>query len=134
MQDISEKIDTKGLRDFGLMTGGLFVVLFGIAFPWLFSTKYPGWPWLIAIILTVFALTIPNALRPVYRVWMAIGQVLGRINTWIILAILFYLIFTPMGFLMRLIRKNLSEYQETLPNSYRRPADSRPAKHMERPF
>lgn len=134
MDDISKHIDAKGLRDFGLITSGLLVALFGILFPWLLSATYPQWPWWIAIVLTSFAVMMPTTLRPVYRVWMAIGTVLGRINTWIILMVIFYLIFTPMGMFMRLIRKNPLEHRLPLPDSYRQPSTSRPIKHVERPF
>lgn len=38
------------------------------------------------------------------RAWMALAHVLGRINTQLILALLYYLIFTSIGWLRRLAR------------------------------
>ena len=47
----------------------------------------------------VLALVWPRSLTQVYRLWMTVGEVLGWINTRIILGVLFYLLFTPMGLL-----------------------------------
>ena len=55
--------DKKGLREFGLITGGLFVGLFGLLFPWLFSFALPVWPWVIAGVLWGLALLIPQHLK-----------------------------------------------------------------------
>jgi len=41
-------------------------------------------------------------LRPVYIVWMRFAFILSWINTRIILLLMFYVVFTPIGFLMRL--------------------------------
>lgn len=48
-------------------------------------------------------------IKPVYIVWMRFAFILGWINTRIILVILFYLIFTPVGLFMRLFRIDLLE-------------------------
>lgn len=47
--------------------------------------------------------------RAVYRAWMRFVFILGWINTRIILVILFYLILTPVGLLLRLFRIDLLE-------------------------
>lgn len=102
----SKKLDNKTLRDFGLITGSILVGLFGLLFPWIFEHNFPIWPWIIAAILWVWALLLPATLNPVYRGWMAIGHVLGWINTRIILAIMFYIIFLPVGLLLKILGKD----------------------------
>lgn len=49
----------------------------------------------------------PAVLGPVHRVWMAFATVLGHVNTRIILTVLFYLVMTPVGLIMRLFRDPL---------------------------
>lgn len=44
----------------------------------------------------------PFLLEPVYTCWMFAGSLLGWINTRIILVVIFYLVISPMGVLMRL--------------------------------
>ncbi|MGZ5492184.1 MAG: SxtJ family membrane protein [Thermoanaerobaculia bacterium] len=61
------------------------------------------------IVAGLFALTAmlnPTTLAPVYRWWMRLAEILGWINTRIILVIIFFLVVTPVGLLMRLLRRN----------------------------
>lgn len=126
--------DKKGLRDFGLTTGAILVVLFGLLLPWLFDHALPVWPWIIAAVLAVWALAIPNTLRPVYRGWMAVGHVLGWVNTRIILGIMFYLIFLPTGLIMRILGKDPMARKFTADKSYRVLSSEHPRDQFERPY
>ena len=45
------ELDEKGLREFGLTTGIVFVVIFGLVFPWLLERNWPVWPWIVAALL-----------------------------------------------------------------------------------
>ena len=46
MTNTIETLDAAGYRKFGLITGAIVVVLFGLAIPWLFSLNFPRWPWM----------------------------------------------------------------------------------------
>lgn len=41
-------------------------------------------------------------LKPLYDIWMKFAAILAWINTRLILIVMFYLVFTPIGFIMRL--------------------------------
>lgn len=41
-------------------------------------------------------------LKPVYDLWMKFAAVLAWVNTRIILIVMFYLVFTPIGLIMRI--------------------------------
>lgn len=133
---ISKKeITKKDLRSFGLLTGSITPLLFGLFLPWLFNRNFPSWPWYVAAVLIVWALTLPQTLRPVYRIWMTIGQVLGWINTRIILSIMFYIIILPVGCIIRLLGKDpMSRKLNSLQKSYRVTSAQPDKKHPERPF
>jgi len=45
-------------------------------------------------------------LRPIYKIWMTISLIMGRVVSALILAILFYLIFTPIGLIAKLFHKD----------------------------
>ena len=126
--------DKKGLREFGLMTGGLFVGLFGLLFPWLFNFTFPLWPWIVAGVLSGLALLIPNSLKWVYQGWMSFALVLAWINTRLILSIVFYLLITPMGLIMRLFGKNPMKNKSPQSESYRSLTTPYSPKQMEHPF
>jgi hypothetical protein len=89
-------------RDFGLIVGGVFALLGGW---WLYSGKFgPIASGFVAlgVVLILLAVTYPRALVLPNRAWMALAHVLGFIMTRVILAIVFYLLVTPIGFFKRL--------------------------------
>ena len=128
-------LDTQGLRKFGLVTGAIVVVLFALFFPWVFNFGMPVWPWILATLLWLPALLVPNALRPVYNGWMKVGHALGWVNSRIILGILFYFIVLPMGLVMRLLGKDpMSRKLDQSSISYRTESVKAPKDHLEKPY
>ena len=55
----------------------------------------------------ISALLVPAILKPVYVFWMKLAYILAWVNTRLILFILFYIIFTPIGVGMRLFGVDL---------------------------
>lgn len=94
------------LRKFGLTVGGAFAVL-GLISWWRGHEIPPRVLWTVAALLMSPALVAPGLLAPVQKGWMQFAQVLGHINTRVILTLLFYVAFTPIGFVMRLFRDPL---------------------------
>ncbi|MGB1309724.1 MAG: SxtJ family membrane protein [Leucothrix sp.] len=125
----------KALRDFGLIMAGMLILMFGLILPWLFSYSLPYWPFIAAAVFALVAVLNPILLGPVNRVWLKISDVLGWINTRLVMGIMFFLLIAPIGLLMRLFGKDtldnqLSEQQ----TSYRIITKVRDKKHLEKPF
>jgi hypothetical protein len=78
-------VTEKELREFGLITAAIAAGLFGLVLPWLKHHAIPYAPWIVAVVMLLLALLAPLALKPVYRIWIKIGDLLGWINTRIIL-------------------------------------------------
>lgn len=129
------ELDRKGLRDFGLTTGGIVAVLFGLVFPWLLERPIPRWPFVILLVLGGVGLAAPMALRPVYRGWMRFGLLMGKITTPIIMGLVFFVVITPMSWLMRLLGKDYMarRLRDGAP-SYRIKSEAAPPKRLEKPF
>jgi hypothetical protein len=129
------QLDRDGLRRFGLVTGGLVAAVFGLAIPYLAEWRFPLWPWVIAAILAGWALIWPQGLNPVYRNWMKVGLLIGSVVNRIVLAIAFYLLFFPMGMIMRLFgRDPMTRLLDPQKNTYRVPSKPAPTRNMEKPF
>ncbi len=134
MHKVAE-LNRKQLREFGLITGGIIAVLFGLFFPWVLESPIPLWPWIIFGVLAAWALIAPDTLAPVYRTWMKFGLLLGKVTTPLILGIVFYLVVLPTGLLMRLFGKDpMARKFDSKLTSYRVPSHERSKEHMERPF
>jgi hypothetical protein len=135
MNTTIEKLDAAGYRKFGLVTAAIIVGLFGLALPWLFDAHYRLWPWILAGIMAALALIVPMALQPIYIVWMKFGNVMGWINTRLILGILFYLIFLPVGIIMRIAGKDpMHRKLEKGVTSYRVTSTAEAKDNVERPY
>lgn len=98
---------SRDLRKFGISVGTAFLVL-GTVSRWRGHELPPRVLWTLGALLFAPGLVAPALLAPVQRVWMAAAEVMGRFNTRVILGLLFYLVFTPIGAVMRLFRDPLT--------------------------
>ena len=94
------------LRRFGLTVGGVFLLL-GVVSRVRGHDVAPLVFWTVGVLLVAPALIAPRVLAPVQRVWMRAAALLGEVNSRIILTVLFYGVFAPIGFVMRRIRDPL---------------------------
>jgi hypothetical protein len=129
------ELDRKGLRDFGLVTGGIVAIVFGLFFPWMLARPWPLWPWVLFGLLGGFGLVAPLSLRPVYYVWMRFGLLLNKVTTPLILGIVFFLVISPLGLLRRLSRNDpMARTFDSKARSYRVASREKPPDQLERPF
>lgn len=127
--------DKTALRQFGLILALILGVLFG-AVPLWWLNKPPSMPVMIAVaVLLLWSLLLPRTLKPLYKLWMALGEVLGWINTRIILGILFLGLFFPISLLLKLLGKDpMRRLGDDKLTTYRIPSHSQTREHFERPY
>lgn len=126
---------TRELRNFAFVIAGGFILIFGLLVPWLRGVSFPWWPWLLGLVMIVWAFVHSPSLSPLYRAWMKLGEIMHRIVNPIILGIVFFGMFVPIGFLKRYfsgdaMRRELDE--ET--DSFRVTSEETPTEQMEKPF
>ncbi|MFH0772447.1 MAG: SxtJ family membrane protein [Candidatus Omnitrophota bacterium] len=92
--------DKNDLKNFGLTMGAVFFILSLTCY---FKGK-AVWPAIfgISIILFAFGIIAPALLRQVYLNWMRFASVLGWVNTRVILLVIFYAVFMPIGLIGKL--------------------------------
>jgi hypothetical protein len=74
-------------------------------------------------------------LAPVQRYWLKFGHALGWVNSRIILGFVYYLLFTPVALVLRLLGKRpLDVKNRSSGASYRLLVTPRDDSHFERPF
>jgi len=106
MNKVIPELDSAGLRKFAFTTAAIVIVLFALLIPFLFGFTLPIWPWVFGIILAAWGAIAPQSLNPVYKLWMRFGLLMSRITTPIILGIVFFLVFTPIAFAMRVLKRD----------------------------
>src|SRR5688572_3846114 len=92
-------------RKFGLT----FTIVFAMFAAILWWRQQPSAvPWLVGLSALLFAVTLVRAdwLLPLNRAWMRFGLLLHFIVSPIVLAVLFFGAFTPIGLLMRAMRRD----------------------------
>lgn len=136
--EITSEVTTLDLRKFGFIMGAMFALIFGLLFPWIFdktSENWPIWPFIVLAIFWALALLAPQTLKPINKIWLKIGNVLGWINSRIILGIMFFLLIFPIGLLLKLFGKDSMDRKlNTNIKSYRKITTPRKKEHLERPF
>ena len=128
------ELDQKGLREFGLVTGAIVAVPFGLFFPWLLERSFPLWPWAVFGVLGALALLAPLSLRPVYRAWMRLGLLLSKITTPIVMGLVFYAVFTPLALFFKLVRKDAMQRRFDDRDSYRVTRENIRENSLEHPY
>lgn len=99
------KTDRIGLRKFGFLMASGFVLI--SLFVFVKHKHYLASTVVIALFFMLAAIFVPALLKYPYIFWMRLARILSWINTRLLLGIIFYLIFSPVGLLMRLFRIDL---------------------------
>lgn len=98
------KDNTKELRKFGVTMAFALAAVGG-----LILYRHKDYYWVFFLLSTVFlcfGLLCPVLLKPIYKSWMTLGIVMGWFVSKLILAIVFYLVLTPIALLMRVSGKD----------------------------
>ena len=104
------KTEVIDLRKFGIIVGTVFLIIAGFFF---LKEKESFQLFLtIGIILFVTGIVIPFTLKPIYWVWMVFSTILGWFMTRVILSLLFYVVFTPIGLIARLFGKQFLDLKQ----------------------
>ena len=114
----------KELRDFGFIIGLGLPLLIGYLLPILSGHSFRIWTLWIAIPAIIFASLSPRFLLVPYRMWMMLGNILGWINSRLILGLVFILVLQPIALIMRVSGYDpLKTKINTTKKTYREEAD-----------
>jgi len=97
------RTDTAEIKKFGISLG-VILVWFGLV--QLLRGKTAIYLWFFGVSLAVFLLVLvsPLALKPLFIIFTKVGRFIGWINTRILLAFIFYGLFTPISLILKLLR------------------------------
>ena len=89
--------------------GILFFVVFAIIglYPLLSFNFVRVWALAIALIFLFLGLTKPSVLNPLNTGWIKLGEILGKIIAPIVMLLVFFIVITPIGIMLRLFGKDI---------------------------
>jgi len=103
-------------RSFGIV---FFVVFLIIAtYPLINGDELRLWSLIISIVFLFLGLVNSKILNPLNKLWFKFGIFLGKIISPLVMGIIFFLIVTPIGLLMRLLNKDLLNLKFNNNNTY----------------
>ena len=103
-------------RSFGIV---FFVVFLLIgSYPLLKGGDLKIIPILISIIFFILGVINSKILTPLNKFWFKFGLLLGQIISPIVMGVIFFLVVTPIGYLMRLLGKDVLRLKKTNDSSY----------------
>ena len=112
IKEISKEIkaldtSSKEIRKFGLVIAIALGVIGSFVYVKFGNFDVVGWLWGIGLLFLILGFILPSILRPVYRMWMLIAYLIGGIVSRVILTVLFYVVLTPTGLVLRLFGKDV---------------------------
>ena len=103
-------------RSFGIV---FFVVFFIISiYPIINDNPIRLWSLILSLIFLILGLINSKILTPLNIIWMKFGMYLGIFISPIVMGIVFFLVVTPIGIIMRILRKDLLNLRMNKENSY----------------
>ena len=112
----NKNIKISSNRNFGIV---FFVVFLIIAiWPLLNSEPIRIWSLLIAIIFLFLGIINSIILTPLNKIWFKFGIFLGNFISPIVMAIIFFFVVTPIGILMKVLKKDLINLKKNNDKSY----------------
>ena len=106
-EDFSRTQEVKGSSNRAF--GWTFVAVFLIVGLWPlgFNHGLRWWAVITAALVMVATLAVPGVLTIPNRLWLRFGALLHRLVSPVVLALMFYVVVTPVGLLMRALGKDL---------------------------
>ena len=103
-------------RSFGIV---FFIVFLLIAlYPLSYSGEIRVWSSIISLIFLVLGLLNSKILTPLNKLWFRFGIFLSKIISPLIMGIIFFLVVTPIGLIMRILGKDVLNLKYNKNKSY----------------
>ena len=116
MNEQTNNLKISSNRSFGIV---FFIVFLLVAlYPVIKSQEIRIWSLIISIIFLALGLKNSRVLTPLNKLWFKFGIFLGKIVSPLVMGIIFFLVVTPIGLIMRLLGKDLLNLKYNNNKSY----------------
>ncbi len=113
---MNKKVWMSSNRSFGLVFFAFFLIV-GL-WPIFQYEDIRIWSIIVAFIFLILGILDSKYLTPLNRFWMKFGLFLGKIISPIVMGIVFFLVVTPIGIIMKIFRKDLLNIKYNQNQSY----------------
>ena len=99
------KINKKNNITFGILFF-LFFLIIGL-YPLKFDEAIRVWSVVLSLVLLIITIIKPNLFTFLNKLWIKFGILLGKIISPIVMGLVFFFVVTPIGMLVRILRKDV---------------------------
>ncbi|MCL4747067.1 MAG: hypothetical protein KJZ83_16860 [Burkholderiaceae bacterium] len=101
--DRDQPVEGSSNRTFGMVFACVFALIAG--YPLVGGEPPLPWAVIAAVVCAALAILVPQALSPLNRVWTRFGMLLHKVVNPVVLGLMFFVVVTPIGLLMRALGK-----------------------------
>ena len=102
---IKNKIKNSSNKSFGIFFSFIFLII--SFYPLLNHNEIRNWSLIVSLIFLILAFLKPSFLTPLNNAWSKFGILLGNIISPIVMGIIYFVVVTPIGIIMRILKKDL---------------------------
>ena len=103
-------------RSFGIVFFTVFLII--ATYPLINNGEIRIWSLILSLVFLILGLLNSKILYPLNKIWFKFGLLLGKLVSPLIMAIIFFLVVTPIGLLMRILNKDLLNLKFNKSKSY----------------
>ena len=116
---MKKNISKKILREFGFLIGFTFPIIIGWLLPAIGGHSFRMWTLWVSFPSIIIAVIKPLLLGYPYKAWIKIGNILGWLNSHLILGFIFFCVLIPISIIMKIIGYDPLKLKKTSQKSYR---------------
>ena len=103
-------------KSFGIVFFVFFLII--ATYPLINGESIRSWAIILSVIFLILGLLNSKILTPLNLLWFKFGILLGRFVSPIVMGLVFFLVVTPTGLIMRLLKKDLLRLKKNNRNTY----------------
>ena len=111
-----KNIKTGSNKSFGIVFFIFFLVV--AIYPLYFGNSIRVWSIVVSLIFLLLGLLNSRILTPLNLIWFQFGVLLGKIVSPVVMGLVFFVVVTPTGLIMRLLKKDLLNLKKKTSNTY----------------
>ena len=92
-------------KSFGILLFFFFIII--SLWPLFSKNEIRIWSLVTALIFLMLAILNPKLLSPFTKLWIKLGELIDKFISPIIIGIIYFLVLTPIGLLMKMFKKDL---------------------------
>jgi len=100
-----DEVKTGSNKSFGIVFSIFFLII--ALYPLVNGEGIRVWSIIVSLIFLFLGLIKSKILTPLNKIWFKFGIFLGKIVSPLVMGVIFFLVVTPIGILMKILKKDL---------------------------